>query len=223
MTDKYSVAILDDHPLILSALRDLIRKIINVESVLTFTDMDEMKAHVDANYVSLAIIDLRINGRDSGYDMAKHIISRENNDTAVLIYTSHSDYYHIADCLSLGVNAYISKDSPITEIRTAIEQIRKGQFYNSPDIQNIIIKNIKPRLEKTKSKDGSKVNSYLTPRELEILTLICSGYTEKEISEKLFKSVSTVHKHRQNIMEKLNCNKVHYLYKYAYTKGLISF
>jgi len=150
-------------------------------------------------------------------------LNKLNNDIAVLIYTSHTDYYHIADCLNAGVSAYISKDSPITEIKIAINQILLGQNYNSPDVQFIVENNIKPKLDSITSKDPDGNPSYLSQRELEVLTMICSGYTEEEIADRLNISVGTSRKHRQNIMEKLNCNKIHYLYQYAITRGLISF
>lgn len=223
MEQEISIAILDDHPLILQALKELTTKIKGVNRVVTFTEVDAFKEYITVNSPTIAIIDLRIHGKDQGLEMSKYILNREHNNTAVLIYTSHTDYYHIADCLNCGVNAYISKDSPISEIRIAISQIVDGQNYNSPDVQRIVEHNIKPNIEGAKSRDDFGNPSYLTHRELEILTLICSGYTEHEISERLEISVGTSRKHRQHIMEKLNCNKVHYLYQYAITRGLISF
>ena len=139
------------------------------------------------------------------------------------MYTSHTDFYHIVDCLNIGVNAYVSKDSPISEIQTAINQIQLGQNYYSKDVQEIVEHYIKPKLQYVKSKDEFGNPSLLTLRELEILTLTCSGYAEEEMCEKLGVSPKTVRKHRQNVMQNLGCNKVHYLYQYAFTKGLISF
>lgn len=223
MSTNLSIAILDDHPLILEALKVLALKIKEVKHVNTFGEVDPFKAYIEINTPDIAIVDLRIHGRDQGLEMAKFILNRESNNTAVLIYTSHTDYYHIADCLNNGVNAYVSKDSPISEIRIAIAQIMAGQNYNSPDVQQIVETNIKPSIEAKKTKDDNGNTSYLTHRELEILTLICSGFTEQEIADRLYISVKTSRKHRQHIMEKLNCNKIHYLYQYAITRGLISF
>ncbi len=223
MSKNISIAILDDHPLILDALKELTSKIKGVTHVVTFTEVEPFKEFIGLHSPTVAIVDLRIHGRDQGLEMAKFILNRENNPTAVLIYTSHTDYYHIADCLNNGVNAYVSKDSPISEIRIAIAQILEGQNYNSPDVQHIVETNIKPSIEARKSKDDNGNTSYLTHRELEILTLICSGFTEQEIADRLDISIKTSRKHRQHIMEKLNCNKIHFLYQYAITRGLISF
>lgn len=223
MNTSLSIAILDDHPLILKALKELTYKIKEVKHVVTFSEVEPFKTFIELNSPTIAIVDLRIHGKDQGLDMAKFILNREDNSTAVLIYTSHTDYYHIADCLNNGVNAYVSKDSPISEIRIAIAQIIDGQNYNSPDVQHIVETNIKPAIEARKTKDDNGNTSYLTHRELEILTLICSGFTEQEISDRLDITVKTTRKHRQHIMEKLNCNKIHFLYQYAITRGLISF
>ena len=218
-----SIAILDDHPLILQALSELTEKLPDVREVSSFSNVEDFKDYLKVTTPTIAIIDLRIHGRDQGLDLARHILTKPNNTISVLIYTSHTDYYHIADCLNVGVSAYISKDSPISEIKIAINQILLGQNYNSPDVQFIVENNIKPILDSIKSKDAEGRPSYLSQREIEVLTLICSGYTEDEISDRLSISVGTVRKHRQNIMEKLNCNKIHYLYQYAITRGLISF
>lgn len=223
MDENISIAILDDHPLILEALKELTFKIKEVRHVVTFPEVEPFKAFIELNSPTIAIVDLRIHGKDLGLEMAKFILNREHNTTAVLIYSSHTDYYHIADCLNSGVNAYVSKDSPISEIRIAIAQILEGQNYNSPDVQHIVETNIKPAIEARKTKDNNGNTSYLTHRELEILTLICSGFTEQEIADRLDISIKTTRKHRQHIMEKLNCNKIHYLYQYAITRGLINF
>jgi len=223
MKNEITIAILDDHPLILKALSELAEQLEEVNEVVSFSNTEDFKTYLSENTPNIAIIDLRIHGRDEGMEMAKHILKNPNNTTSILIYSSHTDYYHIADCLNIGVNAYVSKDSPISEIKIAIAQILQGQNYNSPDVQFIVENNIKPKLEGMKSKDANGNPSYLSQRELEVLTLICSGLSEDEIGDRLEISLGTVRKHRQNIMEKLNCNKVHYLYQYAITRGLISF
>ncbi len=223
MNSELSIAILDDHPLILQALSELAENIDNVIEVVAFSNVEDFKEYLQWKSPSIAILDLRMHGKDEGLEMAKHIISRPDNTTSILIYSSHTDYYHIADCLNIGVNAYVSKDSPISEIKIAIAQILDGQNYNSPDVQFIVENNIKSKLEGLKNKDEDGYPSYLSQRELEVLTLICSGFTEEEIADRLDISTGTARKHRQNIMEKLNCNKVHYLYQYAITRGLISF
>lgn len=223
MNEELSIAILDDHPLILKALSELVEQIKEVREVNAFSNVEDFKEYLKEKTPTIAILDLRIHGKDEGIDLARHILKKQNNTISVLIYTSHTDYYHIADCLNVGVSAYISKDSPISEINIAINQIIAGQNYNSPDVQFIVENNIKPKLDSMNSKDADGTPSYLSQRELEVLTLICSGYTEEEISDRLNISVGTIRKHRQNIMEKLNCNKIHNLYQYAFTRGLISF
>ncbi len=221
--EEVSIAILDDHPLILQGLSELTEKLEFVREVHSFSNVEDFKEYLKSKTPTIAILDLRIHGKDEGLEMAKYILNKLNNNIAVLIYTSHTDYYHIADCLNAGVSAYISKDSPINEIKIAINQILLGLNYNSPDVQFIVENNIKPKLDSITSKDPEGNPSYLSQRELEVLTMICSGYTEEEVADRLNISVGTTRKHRQNIMEKLNCNKIHYLYQYAITRGLISF
>ena len=60
-----------------------------------------------------------------------------------------------------------------------------------------------------------------TPREKEILQLIKSGMQSKEISDKLFVSIHTVNKHRQNIMQKMNADNIIAVIEYARKLGLL--
>ena len=67
-----------------------------------------------------------------------------------------------------------------------------------------------------------KNSNDLSEREIEVLALIAQGLTNSEISEKLFVSRRTIESHRQNLLEKTNCNNTATLIKYAITKGIIS-
>lgn len=220
---KITISILDDHPMILKGLKQLVGKISFVEEVKEFSTSESFLSYIKNNSPEIAILDMRINGKDLGLDMAKYILNKPKNKTAVIMFTSHTDYYHIVDCLNIGVHGYISKDSNIEEITKAITQIKQGRNYNSPDVQQIIETHVKPKIDLLKNIDENGKPRYISSRELEVLTLTCSGYAEEEMCDKLGISPKTIRKHRQNIMKKLDCNKVHYLYQYAITKGLISF
>jgi two-component system response regulator NreC len=76
-------------------------------------------------------------------------------------------------------------------------------------------------LKRAEAGDQPMVQDDLTPRELEVLTLIADGLTNAEIADQLVISVKTVDRHRENIMRKLNMHSRIDLVKYALKMGLI--
>lgn len=76
------------------------------------------------------------------------------------------------------------------------------------------------RVRKTRGRPGREAPAGLTTRETEIMRLIASGRTNKEIAEELGLSAHTVHRHRANIMRKLNMHRTAELVRYALTRGL---
>jgi DNA-binding NarL/FixJ family response regulator len=79
----------------------------------------------------------------------------------------------------------------------------------------------KDYLQRAESGDQPLAHDDLTPRELEVLTLIAEGMTNAEIADQLVISVKTVDRHRENIMRKLNLHNRIDLVKYALKMGLI--
>jgi DNA-binding NarL/FixJ family response regulator len=217
MNDKLHIALLDDHPLIVKGLLALLRKWVFVSKVEGFTDVAAFNAYITQHKVDVAILDLRIKGEEVGYDLAAHI-KKNVALTQVLIYTAHTETPIVNRCVNLGVDAYVSKDSDVSELKNALQQLMHEQTYFSSDIQDKI-----GSTGNAHNRNGAHAdNEPLTSRELEILTLICKGNDYRQISEKMYISPNTVRKHRQNIMQKTHTHNMQQLYSYALERGLIN-
>ena len=105
----------------------------------------------------------------------------------------------------------VMKESPLTEIREAIQYAVKGHRFFGQRIAEMLI--TAPSIQEEKVK--------LTKTETEILKCMALGMTTKEIAEKRFSSFHTVNTHRKNIFRKLGVNTVHEATKYALRAGLV--
>ncbi len=212
MQTKLNTIILDDHPLILTGLIGLLKQCDHVASVHTFQNAHDLREHVTKNPVDLAIVDLRIANSESGLEVAKFLKQQLKQKIAVLIFSAHVERSYVNECLLLDVDAYVSKDSPIEEIKTAIEQIANGERYYSEDVKEVVFNHL---VAKENSNRNILLKDKLTRREVEVLRLICKGSDYRKVSEILFISENTARKHRQNIMIKTNCHNTTDLYRYA--------
>lgn len=115
---------------------------------------------------------------------------------------------------ALGAMGFVTKCSPIEEVKTAIESALNGTFYNCKIIQRAILMEQKMY--------GSEIDesTSLTSRELEIIDLLKDGFSSKQISENLGISFNTVQVHRNNIFRKLHVNNVASLVQVALQKSL---
>lgn len=212
------IAVLDDHPLILTGLRDLLKRNKLINSTTTFEHPEDFKNFISKNKVDIAIIDIRIFKSDIGLDMAKFVVSKKSN-AKVLIYSGNVNVSYIKECLLIGVNGFISKDCPIRDIGKAIETIHNGGTYFSKDVIEII--NVHALIIEPLSIEKLKEN-ILTPREIDILKFVCKGYEDKEIAKILNISILTVRTHRNKVLVKTNTHNFRELYLYA-TKNRLYF
>lgn len=136
----------------------------------------------------------------------------------IIILSVYQDDRFIAQLIEHGAHGYLIKDSNPEEVREAVLSVhRRGSYINERTlraIQNKIGKKMRPVSTTTTSID-------FTPREHEILGLICQQLTSEEIGEKLFISVKTVNGHRNNLLQKTSSRNVAGLVVYALKNNLV--
>ena len=127
--------------------------------------------------------------------------------------------------VNAGANGYLLKDTGKTEFIKAIRTVQHGGKYFSGDISNVLVNNLlsgsKPISEKLKPTKSNDNPFDLTSKELQILELILSGLTNKQISEKLANSKRTVETHRFNLMRKMDVKNLIDLSKKAQEFNLV--
>jgi two-component system, NarL family, response regulator NreC len=115
------------------------------------------------------------------------------------------------------IQGYLLKNARPDELYTAIEKVQKGEQYFSKDIDIMGESDFRSTITINDIKPGE----ILSKREIEILQLVCKEYSNSEIADKLFLSISTVETHRKNLIAKLGVSNTVGLVKFALKNKLI--
>jgi DNA-binding NarL/FixJ family response regulator len=150
---------------------------------------------------------------------ALEIIHRRFPQVKVIVLSKNSNMQYQSDFIANGASAYLSKNCDVKTLFNAIQKVKsEGYFFDNTTYVAMIDSILR---EKQKSSDSSVIS--FNERETEVLRKICDGKTNKEIATSLHLSVSTIDFYRTKIYNKVKCNNVAGLLKYALTNGLIVF
>ncbi len=216
MKQLYNVYIADDHTLFRKAMVNLIRTFEKVKEVKDAENGKELLNLIKQEAPDVAIIDLQMPVMD-GTEASEQIIQKYP-DVKIIILTMHDSDKYILHMMEMGVHAFLLKNTEPEELERAIYSVVEKDFYHNDLVAAVLRKNVK---EKKAGKRPTFLQTELSDREQEVLSLICSELTMKEISQKLFLSENTVRNHRVNIMEKVGVNNIVGLIKFAYETGML--
>jgi nitrate/nitrite response regulator protein len=183
--------ILDDHPIARKGLESILHMYRPDDKVLQAGTVKEAIDNMQNNNIDMAFIDLNLN-EENGMDFLKWL-KKERQEVKTIFITSSSREQDFLQAKDMGVDAYILKDAFIDEIMFGLKAVERGsKFYSAELVENI-----------GSSTEEDKKLSSLTARETEVLKLLHCGYSNLEISEKLFISNGTTKKHVSSILSKL--------------------
>jgi DNA-binding NarL/FixJ family response regulator len=210
---KLLTLLVDDHLLFLDGLKSILEPHERLQLLPSVTRAKEALEIVLNNKVDFIITDINLPDM-SGIDLVKNI-KKEKPEIPVLVLSMYCDRKNVKNILLSEAEGYLLKIAGTQELFRAIDKIIHGGTYYCSEITSIMMEIINNK--------SSYVNYYeLTPRELEILDLICREYSNKEISEKLFISISTIETHRNNMFQKTGSKNVVGLVRYAVENKLVS-
>ncbi|MFT9847403.1 response regulator [Aneurinibacillus sp. REN35] len=136
-------------------------------------------------------------------------------DIPVLILTMHDDEVYVKEALRLGVRGLVLKQTDTNQLLAAVRSLAEGKQYYDRSFGEHTISRLLYELKEEERRTP------LTAREEEVLRLTAMGYTNKEISDRLFISVKTVENHKASLMKKLALSSRAELVQYAIEKGLL--
>jgi DNA-binding NarL/FixJ family response regulator len=204
----------DDHPVARKGIACCLTRHDHLELVGEAADGLEALRKTKTLQPDLVVTDIDMPQMD-GLALAE-ILRRELPQIKVLVLSLHRNTALVLRVIRTGVNGYVLKDAPVEELIKAIETVGAGETFYSPEISRVALNQfIRGGGENPGTPD-------LTPRELEVLTRIAEGLSNKEIASHLNVGVRTVETHRERVMRKLNIHNVAGLTKYAVTNGLIT-
>lgn len=222
MSKTTSIVLADDHSLVRDGIRALLEEEKDLLVIGEVSNGKEAIAMVREKNPDLLIIDIRMpemNGID-----AVEALKKEGTSTKCIILSMHDSEEYILKSVSAGASGYLLKDTGKPEFLKAIHTVNEGGKYFSGDISNVLVNNIlHPRATQEEVVSQKEMDNKfdLTSKELQILELVLSGLTNKQISEKLGKSKRTIETHRFNLMRKMDVKNLIDLSKKAQQHNLI--
>ncbi|MDT8305172.1 MAG: response regulator transcription factor [Anaerolineae bacterium] len=216
MSAKIRLLLADDHVVVRSGLRMLLQARDDIEIVGEAENGREAVEKVRALHPDVVLMDVQMPDMN-GIDATRRI-KEVAPDTAVLALTMHEDDHYFFEMLHAGASGYVPKRAAPDELVKALHTVHQGNVFLYPSLATRLVKDY---LQRAEAGDQPLVQDDLTPRELEVLTLIAEGMTNAEIADRLVISVKTVDRHRENLMRKLNLHNRIDLVKYALKMGLI--
>lgn len=200
------ILVVDDHPLIAKSLASIIAESGVGELVAIASSAKECLTLVATKDIDLVLLDINLPD-GNGLDICK-LITEKHPEVKVLAITTFDEYTIIRKMLDNGASGYILKNCMPQEVVEGIEAVLNGETFLCHEVDLLMNKK-------------SDQQIFLTPRETELLKLICDGYTNPEIAEKLFLGVETINSYRKNLLFKLNARNTAVLVKIAFEQKLI--
>ena len=207
MDQKITVLLADDHALVRRGFRRLLEDDPSIAVVGEASTAEEAIRLAGELQPRVIVMDCAMPGT-SGVTATRTIL-QEHPEIAVLMLTMHSEGTLVRQALEAGARGYILKDALDLDLASAVHRVAAGE------------KVLDPKLSKQVGLKGERGHG-LTPRELEVLQLICEGLSNRDIAARLDLSVNTVAVHRANIMNRLGVHKTAELVVYAIQHGLVN-
>jgi DNA-binding NarL/FixJ family response regulator len=219
ITNKIRIHLADDHQVLIDGLTNLLQTVSNFEVVGNSLDGTTVYEDVLQNNADILVLDISMPKKD-GIKVLQEFHAN-NSSCKVIILSSYDELKIIKEVMKAGAKGYLTKKCAGKNIIEAIKTVYHGQEYFSDAVREKIF-NIFAYSNPQLNKNIYIENPILTPREIEIVSLISLEYSGKEISEQLFISTNTVETHRKNIMRKLQTKNTIGLVKYALKNNLIN-
>jgi two-component system, NarL family, response regulator NreC len=210
------ILIAEDHGVIRASLRTLLKTIHEFDVVGTASDGYEAVKLTFTYEPDILLLDLSLPGL-SGLEVAKKVI-KSYPDLKILFLTVHEDESLAREAIQSGASGYIIKRALETELISAIHSVWRGELYIYPSLTRALLD---PGLASPFKSENKTTEVTLTRREMEVLSFIARGYTNRQVAEMLNLSTRTVEGHRANLMSKLDLHSRVDLVNYAESHGLL--
>lgn len=210
----FKILLVDDHAIVRAGIKCLIDQIEGFFVTAEASSIDEAMSKVTDSAPDIVITDIDM-GNANGLDFVR-ILRKQNPQTIVMILSMHLSEKLVAEALKLGASAYLLKDCAPEELQFALSAVIRGGSFLSPAVSTKIIS-----LYLQPSISVAKPLSSLTSRQIQILTMIGSGKSTKEIAYDLDLSDKTVAGHRSQVMERIGIHDLAGLVKFAIKHNLV--
>ena len=213
---RIKVLIADDHFLVREGLRSSLSEYPQIEIVGEASNGREAIQKAETLEPDVVLMDINMpemNGLE-----ATAALRKSGSKARVLALTVHNNKQYVIQIIRSGAQGYVLKDTSPDELVHGIQVVLRGEAFFSPTVSRLILQLL--REDDLAPVAGGETR--LTPREVQIVTLVAAGKTNKEIAAELNVNVRTVETQRYQLMRRINVRNAAELTRYAVNHGLIS-
>jgi DNA-binding NarL/FixJ family response regulator len=210
---KLRVLLADDHVTVRHGLKLLIDGQPDMKVVSEASDGNSALQGALESKPDVIVMDISMPGMNGL--VATRTLKQLDPGAAIVTLTRHSDDAYLQELLRAGVSGYVLKQSAPAELLQAIRAAGAGRQY----LDSTLAARVTAGFLARKGKRPNRAEATLSERESEVLRLIASGYSNKEIAARLALSVKTVEAHKANAMRKLDLHGRIDIVKYAVLQG----
>ncbi len=207
------ILIADDHSIVREGLKQIVAESPEMAVRGEAVNGQQVLDLVHKTDYDLILLDIAMPGR-GGIDTLKQL-KIEKPEIPVLILSMYPEDQYALRAIKAGASGYLTKESAPEELIGAIKKVARGGKYVSTDLAEKLVENL--------GKDTEKPDhTMLSDREYQVMTMIATGKTVKEIGDELSLSVKTISTNRTRALEKMGMkNNAEFTY-YAIKQGLVA-
>ena len=217
--NEINLAIVDDEELFRTGLNMVVSSFTNVQVSLEASDGQDLLTQLQSRkqVPDIVLLDLKMKGMD-GVETASHL-GQLYPDIKIIVLSLHFTTPMVRHMIGLNVAAYIKKSANPDQLEKAINKVYHEGIYFTPEIYEILRKGY---VTANHSRPTFRNEDNLSPREAQVLELICKEYTNPEIAELLSLSPKTIAGHRNAILQKTKSKNTAGLVVYAIVNDFVS-
>jgi DNA-binding NarL/FixJ family response regulator len=193
------VLIVDDHPVVRHGLHSLLSGHADIEVVGEAENGSEVLPHLASRETDVILLDIKMKGH-SGIDIARRV-RQTYPEVKIMILTTYDGESYLREALETGVDAFLLKSVSHETLPDSIREVMNGEKLLSSSLVGQVMSDYQELVREHALQEAG-----LTAQELQVLSAIADGSTNKDIAEQFFWSEATTKRKVQDILEKLDAS-----------------
>ena len=219
--ERIKVLLVDDHAVVRDSIAIMLAQLDDIQIVGSLSSGEELISKMRDLNPDIIIMDIHMKGM-TGIEATRWVKER-NNRVKVILLSMEVKKELVSAGIQSGIDGYLPKDVEKSTLVEAIRVVSKGEKYFNEAITNLVFEDFYNREVSARQTKQHLQLTDLSKREMEVLQLVASGKSDKEVAEELFISAKTVNTHKMHILDKLGLKNTAELVRYAIKNELIAF